>query len=88
MKDDIWECFEVFICQEFGWLLFGGKLNFQLELWFEEDFGVIGFDGVEFIDKWVEIFNVDVEGFLYWCYFGLEGQELLLLFIGLFVKWF
>ncbi|WP_175841462.1 DUF1493 family protein [Burkholderia arboris] len=86
MKDDTWERFEAFTRQELGRPLFGGRLNLQPQSRLEEDLGVTGLDGVKFIDKWAETFNVDAEGFPYRRYFGPEGQELLSSLIGLFVK--
>ncbi|KVF12496.1 DUF1493 family protein [Burkholderia cepacia] len=86
MKDDTWERFEAFTRKELGRPLFGGQLNLQPESRLEEDLGVTGLDGVEFIDKWAETFGVDAQGFPYRRYFGPEGQELLSSLIGLFVK--
>ncbi|KVD45160.1 acyl carrier protein [Burkholderia sp. MSMB1078WGS] len=86
MKDDTWERFEAFARKELGRPLFGGKLNLQPQSRLEEDLGVTGLDGIEFIDKWAETFNVDAKGFPYRRYFGPEGQELLSSLIGLFVK--
>ena len=85
MKDDTWERFEAFARKELGRPLFG-KLNLQPETRLEEDLGVTGLDGVEFIDNWAKTFNVDADGFPYRRYFGPEGQELLSSLIGLFVK--
>ncbi|OXJ13146.1 DUF1493 family protein [Burkholderia sp. AU6039] len=86
MKDDTWERLEAFTREELGRPLLGGRLNLQPESRLEQDLGVTGLDGVEFIDRWAETFGVDAQGFPYRRYFGPEGQELLSSLIGLFVK--
>lgn len=86
MKDDTWERLEAFTRNALGRPLLGGKLKLQPESRLEQDLGVSGLDGVEFIDKWAVTLGVDAQRFPYRRYFGPEGQELLSSFIGLFVK--
>ena len=88
MNDITWERLEAFAREELGRPLFGGQLNLQPASRLEEDLGLTGLDAVEFIDKWAETFNVQVQGFPYRRYFGPEGQQLLSSFLGLFSKRF
>lgn len=88
MKDDTWHQLEAFAREELGRPLFGGRLKLEPTTRLEEDLGVTGLDGVEFIDNWAVTFKVDVADFPYRRYFGPEGQELLSSFLGLFSKRF
>ncbi|MGF6541138.1 hypothetical protein OKW32_004488 [Paraburkholderia youngii] len=81
---DIWERLEAFTREELGRPIFGGPLKLTPSTRLEQDLGVTGLDGVEFIDRWALTFNVRADGFPYMRYFGPEGQKLLSTLIGLF----
>ncbi|WP_233801802.1 DUF1493 family protein [Paraburkholderia sp. HP33-1] len=84
MSDDTWVKFEAFAREELGRPLFGGQLELKPETRLEQDLGVTGQDGAEFIENWAKEFHVDVAGFPFRRYFSPEGQALLSSFLGLF----
>ncbi|KXU86544.1 acyl carrier protein [Paraburkholderia monticola] len=86
MSDDTWVKFEAFAREELGRPLFGGRLELKPETRLEQDLGVTGQDGAEFIENWAKEFHVDVGGFPFRRYFSPEGQALLSSFLGLFSK--
>jgi hypothetical protein len=83
---DIWKRLEAFTREELGRPIFGGPLKLTPSTRLEQDLGVTGLDGVEFIDKWAQTFNVQADDFPYGRYFGPEGQQLLSALMGLFSK--
>ncbi|CAD6559694.1 DUF1493 family protein [Paraburkholderia metrosideri] len=86
MDDDTWERLEAFTREELGRPIFGGPIKLTPVSRLEKDLGVTGLDGIEFIDKWSDQFNVQINDFPYRRYFSAEGQLLFSSLIGLFSK--
>ncbi|WCM24579.1 DUF1493 family protein [Paraburkholderia bryophila] len=88
MTDKTWTQLEAFTREQLGRPIFGGPLQLTPASRLEEDLGVTGLDGVEFIDKWAETFDVNAYGFPYARYFGPESLNLIESILGLFPRRF
>ncbi|KGE11002.1 acyl carrier protein [Burkholderia gladioli] len=86
MVDPNWQQLEDFAREELGRPLLGGKLTLRPETTLDADLRMTGLDAVEFIDKWVERFDISVKEFPYSRYFGPESLDVAGFFVGLFSK--